>query len=52
MTDKEREEIIAEIEKLISTEPRRIPQSVIFRSGVNTGLRMAVRIVKEKGEAK
>ena len=50
MTDEEREELAKAILEMVSTEPRTIPQSVIFRSGMNTGLRIAARIVKEKGK--
>ena len=50
MTDEEREELAKAILEMVSTEPRTIPQSVIFRSGMNTGLRIAARIVKEYGK--
>lgn len=53
MNDKDREEIVKAIDELISTETKPTPQSVIFRSGMNTGLRIAKRIVErheERGE--
>ena len=50
MTDEEREELANEILEMVSTQTKEIPQSVIFRSGMNTGLRIAARIVKEKGK--
>ena len=52
MNDKDREEIVKAIDELISTETKPTPQSVIFRSGMNTGLRIAKRIVEGeyKGE--
>ena len=50
MTEDEKDEICKEIDKLISTEMKEIPQSVIFRSGMNTGLRMAKRIVERRGD--
>ena len=52
MNDKDREEIVKAIDELISTETKPTPQSVIFRSGMNTGLRIAKRIVEgeDKGE--
>ena len=50
MTDKERGEIARQIEEYISTDTKEIPQSVVFRSGMNTGLRIAARIVKEYGK--
>lgn len=48
MNDKDREEIVKAIDELISTETKPTPQSVIFRSGMNTGLRIAKRIVEGK----
>jgi len=48
MNDKDREEIVKAIDELISTETKPTPQSVIFRSGMNTGLRIAKRIVERK----
>ena len=50
MTDEEREELANEILEMVSTQTKEIPQSVIFRSGMNTGLRIAARIVKEYGK--
>ena len=47
----ELDKAIERIKAYISTEPKPYPQSVIFRSGMNTGLRIAVReIEKVKGE--
>lgn len=46
-------EIVKEIEDFISFDLKTTPQSVIFRSGMNTGLRIAKRIVEGKeGEDK
>ena len=50
MTEDEKDEICKEIDELISTEMKEIPQSVIFRSGMNTGLRIAKRIVERREE--
>ena len=52
MNDKDREEIVKAIDELISTETKPTPQSVIFRSGMNTGLRIAKRIVEKHNEGK
>ena len=41
------EKAIIEIKKYINTDLRNQPQSVIFRSGVNTGLRIAIRILEK-----
>lgn len=47
MDERERNELVRLIEERISTALKEQPQSVIFRSGMNTGLRMAARIVSE-----
>lgn len=49
-TDEVLNEIGKEIEDFISFDLKTIPQSVIFRSGMNTGLRIAKRIVEKHRE--
>ena len=44
---KDTEKAILEIKKYINTDLRNQPQSIIFRSGVNTGLRIAIRILEK-----
>ena len=43
---KDTEKAVLEIKKYINTDLRNQPQSIIFRSGVNTGLRIAIRILE------
>ena len=50
MDERERNELVKEIKSFISTETKEQPQSVIFRSGMNTGLRLAARIVDGYGK--